>query len=377
MALEHKNKVLMVVGTRPNMVKMAPLYHAFKDSDLFEPLILHTGQHMSRKMNRSFFEDLGLPIPHFQLFCDDGVRSARMGRMVSAIKEVIGEVNPDRVVVFGDVDSTLAGALAAREKDRFLVHIEAGLRSFDPDMPEELNRRLVDQISDELYITEESARINLLNEGVEEERIFHVGNLMIDSWKKFETERAKASGQHILWTIHRPSNTDEAGSLSGIIALLKVAMRFCPVIWPLHPRTKAALDNFDLYGSLVQLESGGRLKLTGPMSYPEFSGTLNDARLVVTDSGGVQEEACVAQVPCITLRRSTERPVTLEVEANHLLKDRSPKAFTELLKVKLDSGRDWPQPPLWDGVTARRIVRYFTDNTRASRWQAEYMSDQL
>jgi UDP-N-acetylglucosamine 2-epimerase (non-hydrolysing) len=349
--------VCFVVGARPNFVKSTPVLLALQG--LGTPaLLVHTGQHYDREMSEIFISELGLPEPDIFLGIGSGTHAEQTARALVGIETVLRERQPDLVVVPGDVNSTLAGALAAVKLGIPVCHLEAGLRSFDRSMPEEHNRRLTDHISDLLLVHSESAIANLAGEGIRRD-VLLVGNTMIDSllthveaaralraWQRLDV----SSGEYALVTLHRPALVDDDERLSGTVDALIELARSVPVVFPVHPRTRARLETG---GHTRRLEQS-RIVTSEPLSYLEFIGLEADARVVVTDSGGVQEETSVLGVPCFTIRDSTERPVTVDLGTNIVLGGR-PECIAEVARL-LDAPKRGGPIPLWDGRAGRRAA---------------------
>ncbi len=318
-------KILNIVGARPNLMKIAPLMEAYAAVDDIEPLLVHTGQHYDENMSDLFFRQLGIPEPDLNLGVGSGSHAAQTAQIMTAFEPVVLEHRPDAVLVVGDVNSTIACGLVAVKLGARLVHVEAGLRSFDRGMPEEINRVLTDSISDLLFCTEPSGVENLRREGVADEKVHLVGNVMIDTLLRHR-ERAERSaileendlpsGGYAVLTLHRPANVDDAGVLGRLFDVLEVVQRDGPVVFPVHPRTRAALDRF---GLSARIEGLANLRLLDPVGYLDFLKLLGSARVVLTDSGGIQEETTILQVPCLTLRENTERPITVEVGTNQIV----------------------------------------------------------
>jgi UDP-N-acetylglucosamine 2-epimerase (non-hydrolysing) len=350
--------VVHVVGARPNFVKMAPLIDALTQRGVDQQLVVHTGQHYDRKMSDEILEDLGFPPPDRSLGVGSGTHGEQTGKVLMAFEEILLERPPALVVVAGDVNSTLACALAASKLGIPVAHLEAGLRSGDWTMPEEVNRVLTDRLSDVLLTHSPEAETNLETEGVDVSRVRFVGNTMIDSLRRFEPKARERSvwrahdvgeGEYVLVTLHRPSNVDEPRRLSEIVSALIAIGHHSPIIFPVHPRTRARLCDGDLLG---RLEATG-VHCVDPVGYLDFLSLQAGAGAIVTDSGGVQEEAAALGVDCYTLRANTERPVTISHGTNTLLGDK-PSA---LLSVR-PSGRP-PTPcviPLWDGHAGERAA---------------------
>jgi len=354
-------KIILVGGARPNFMKIAPLYfELLKCPQRFAPLIVHTGQHYDQKMSEVFFKDLGLPEPDLNLEVGSGSHAVQTAKIMIAFEEVLLKHEPDLVVVVGDVNSTLAGALVAVKLKIKVAHVEAGLRSFDKAMPEEINRVVTDSISDYLFTTCEDANQNLRKEGISLDQIFFVGNVMIDSLLGYysklsqsdvlQTYRLKEK-EYCLLTLHRSSNVDEKETFHKIMGTIQQICKETKVIFPVHPRTKKVMEE-------IQLEEQN-LIITEPLGYLDFLKLEESARLVLTDSGGVQEETTFLKVPCLTLRENTERPVTITAGTNHLV-GLDPEAILKEVDALLENGhKDFALPPLWDGKASQRIVRVF------------------
>lgn len=355
-------KVLNIVGARPNFMKIAPIQREMlrRESE-FLPLIVHTGQHYDAAMSDSFFEDLDIPKPDFYLDVGSASHAVQTARIMTAFEPVVLEQKPDWVLVVGDVNSTIACALVCAKLGVKVAHVEAGLRSRDRTMPEEINRILTDAISDLLLTTSEDADENLKHEGVPAEKIRFVGNVMIDSLfynlKKAESshirEDLRLEGKdYAALTLHRPSNVDEKETLSGLLdALAEIGARL-PVIFPVHPRTKARIAEF---GFAPRIENSN-VKLIEPLGYIDFLRLYSGARLVLTDSGGIQEETTALGIPCLTLRENTERPITIEMGTNILVGTNAEKIKQTAFGIlESNSKKDTKIPPLWDGRAAERI----------------------
>ncbi len=352
-------RILAVAGARPNFMKIAPLMHEFaRRPGRFQPILVHTGQHYDKAMSESFFTDLGIPEPDVNLGVGSGSHGQQTAQVLMKIEELLLERKPHAVLVVGDVNSTIAATLAAVKLDIPVAHVEAGLRSWDRKMPEEINRVLTDSISNWLFTTEPSAEENLVREGVPREKIHFVGNVMIDTLlthreqaRKLDTVERLGLKPHAyaVLTLHRPSNVDSAGQLVRLFEVLGRLNRELPVVFPIHPRTANAIEQ----------NLGGRkpdLHLTDPLGYLDFLRLLTDAQMVLTDSGGIQEETTALGVPCLTLRDSTERPVTVTEGTNRIVgtdPDAIETAISELRNGKKPKGR---RPALWDGQAAGRIV---------------------
>jgi UDP-N-acetylglucosamine 2-epimerase (non-hydrolysing) len=356
-------KILNIVGARPNFMKVAPLHRAFSKNPLIESKIIHTGQHFDAKMSDVFFEQLELPKPHYFLGIGGGTHTEATARTMIEFEKVLKSENPDVVLVVGDVNATLACALVAVKEHIPVVHVEAGLRSGDRKMPEEINRIVVDNISDYLFVTEQDGLDNLKKEGVSDEKVFFVGNVMIDSLAYYHQKSKTLSTmqelgvkakEFMLVTMHRPANVDTPEGLGSILEIIEKASDHLSVIFPIHPRTR---NNMEKFGLSDKLKSIKNLILTEPQGYLEFLNLMDNAKLIITDSGGIQEETTFLQVPCLTFRDSTERPVTVTLGTNQLLADlNADTVYEKLLEILAGKTKKGVIPPLWDGHTAERIA---------------------
>lgn len=352
--------ILCVVGARPNFMKMAPIMAALK-AEGFAVSLVHTGQHYDAAMNDVVFEQLNLPLPDVNLEVGSSSHAQQTGEVMKRIEPVLLERKPDAILVVGDVNSTLAAALVAVKLGIKVVHVEAGLRSRDRTMPEEINRVLTDQISDILFTTEREAQSNLVAEGIAGDRIVFVGNVMIDSLRanlagavppSQSAGRSLTAKGYALVTLHRPSNVDDPGVLKPLLEVLREIAAAMPVIIPLHPRTAARIQEFGL-GDFLQ--APGMLALP-PASYLAMLGLMEGAALVLTDSGGVQEETTALGVPCLTLRQNTERPITISEGTNSLV-GTDPKAIRAAFdEMVANGGKRGRIPEYWDGQAAGRIA---------------------
>lgn len=345
----------MVVGARPNFIKVGPLMPAFAKSDI-DARIVHTGQHYDAAMSDVFFADLQLPKPSWFLGVGSGTHALQTGRAMIALEELLLEERPDALLVVGDVNSTLAGALAASKIGVAVVHLEAGLRSGDMSMPEELNRLVTDQLSSMLLTPNRSAEANLTAEAIESRRIHFVGNVMAESvlshLEQIQDRDAAATysletGSYALATIHRPENTDHPERIAAICAGLMRLER--PVLFPVHPRTRPILAAAGLP------EDHPMVRLIDPVGYLEMLTLQRDAAVIVTDSGGVQEEACMVGTPCVTVRRNTERQITVELGANRLVQAETAE-ITQGVADALAAPRGWAVPERWDTEVSGRVV---------------------
>jgi UDP-N-acetylglucosamine 2-epimerase (non-hydrolysing) len=367
---KNMSKIIHVVGARPNFMKIAPVIEAIKAcaesrNRSVTQILVHTGQHYTPEMSSLMFEQLGLPTPDYNLEVGSGGHGQQTGRIMEAFEQVLLKEQPDLIVVVGDVNSTIACALDAKKLNIPVAHIEAGLRSYDREMPEEINRILTDAISDYLFTTEESARLNLVAEGIDGGKIFFVGNTMIDTLLKHkdaaksrpilnqlslqETNGAlKAYG---LVTLHRPSNVDKSESLNELLTCLAELSKDLPLVMPIHPRTKANIEKFNL----MHLVENGNFLLIEPQGYLDFICLLSNAKLIMSDSGGIQEEATVLGVPCLTLRENTERPITIS-EGTNTLVGNNPAAIVKAFNNALTKDYSEKRPKYWDGSAAKRIA---------------------
>lgn len=361
--------VICIVGARPNFMKMAPILRAFADHVPAIPaLLVHTGQHYDKDMNDQLFEDLQLPRPDINLEVGSGSHAVQTAEVMRRFEPVIDTHRPSCVLVVGDVNSTLACTLVSVKRGIPVVHVEAGLRSYDRAMPEEINRVLTDQIADLLYTTERSAESNLIREGIAPERIRFVGNVMIDSLLH-NREFARAPGDTVatngrdpelltsdagygVVTLHRPSNVDDPETLTSLLGVLRGLAQQLPLVFALHPRTRANIERFGL-GPLID---NPQLVLLPPQGYLEMLGLMAGARIVLTDSGGLQEETTALGIPCLTMRENTERPITVEQGTNTMV-GRDTKAIRQRAdEILAGRGKQGKLPELWDGHAAERIA---------------------
>ncbi|PHV12120.1 non-hydrolyzing UDP-N-acetylglucosamine 2-epimerase [Chitinimonas sp. BJB300] len=367
--LQDIGPVICVVGARPNFMKMAPLLRAFAAHQPRIPtLLVHTGQHYDKDMNDRLFEDLQLPKPDINLGVGSGSHTLQTAEVMRHFEPVVDEYKPSCVLVVGDVNSTLACSLVAAKKGIRVVHIEAGLRSYDRAMPEEINRVLTDQMADRLYTTERSALGNLVREGIAADRVSFVGNVMIDSLLHNRSMArpvaqtlaeaglptdllANADGYAVV-TLHRPSNVDQLATLQPLLKVLRDVSERLPLAFAMHPRTRANIERFHL----MELVRSPRIALLPPQGYLEMLGLMAGAKLVLTDSGGLQEETTALGVPCLTLRENTERPITIEQGSNTLVGVDTKVIVQHVEEVLLSGGKSGRVPELWDGKAAERIA---------------------
>ncbi len=358
-------KVMLVVGTRPNFIKAISLVRAMQADGRFELALVHTGQHYDNQMSDVFFQELGLPQPDVFLGVGPGTHTETTARVMLALEPHIKTFRPEIVVVVGDVNSTLAASLAASQQHARLAHVEAGLRSFDRAMPEEMNRIVTDALSDYLFTPSADADENLKREGIADGKIFFVGNVMIDALRHFH-QRALAleawrtfklaPKQYTLLTLHRPSNVDSKTVLCELMQTVQEIALTHPVLFSVHPRTHAKLRDF---GFLNDATNG--IIVSEPLGYLEFLSVMSQACVVLTDSGGIQEETTVLGIPCLTLRENTERPVTITCGTNHLVGMARENILAGFAKVMSHNGATPRIPPLWDGHAAERIVQILHD----------------
>lgn len=365
-------KVVLVGGARPNFMKIAPILRAMhrlneaKGRTFFEPFLIHTGQHYDYEMSKIFFEDLGLPEPDMHLGVGSGTHARQTGLVMIELEKVLLEQEPELVIVVGDVNSTLAAALSAVKLHIPIAHVEAGLRSFDKTMPEEINRQLTDAISDYLFTPSPDANQNLEKEGIPKEKIYLVGDIMVDSllYNREKAEQSLVLSQlelsqwnYAILTLHRPSNVDNKESLRQIIQALREICQRINIVFPAHPRTQKNITKF----GFTQLFEDRRTRFIEPLGYLDFLKLMLNARFVMTDSGGIQEETTVLNIPCLTLRNTTERPLTIVQGTNTLVGNNTEKIINEAFKILDGKSKNGTIPKLWDGKTAERIVNIFAE----------------
>ena len=354
-------KVLLIAGARPNFMKIAPVYREALKHDQVECKIVHTGQHYDYEMSQAFFEDLEIPKPAFFLNAGSGSHAQQTTRIMVAFEKLCEEEKPDLVIVVGDVNSTLACSIVAKKLLIEVAHVEAGLRSFDLTMPEEINRMVTDAISDYFFVTEESGANNLLKEGKPPDTIHFVGHVMIDNLlyqiqqletydcTRFSTYSLKGNTNgYIFLTLHRPSNVDSRKTFEGIAKALNSIAENTPIFFPVHPRTKKMMEQFEI-------KLSDNIKRLPPLGFKESLFLWKDAAVVMTDSGGLQEETTAMGVPCVTLRENTERPITIEMGTN-VLAGNTTESILDAYRATIEKkGKAFSVPPKWDGRTAERI----------------------
>jgi len=360
-------KIIFVAGARPNFVKIAPLIEVARKNSKIEYKLVHTGQHYDRTMSEVFFRELHIPLPDYNLHVGSKNNVLQTAEIMKKMHEVFLKERPDAVVVVGDTNSTLGGALSAAQLRIPVAHVEAGLRSFDMTMPEETNRKVTDHLADFLFVTEQNGVKNLLREGIARKKIHFVGNVMIDSLKKQKMKIshsgiAKKLGvrkkRYAVLTLHRPSNVDDTVQLNHFLTLFLEIQKKIKIVFPIHPRTKKQLlktAGFDpaRYPNLLLID---------PLGYTEFLSLIKDSMFVMTDSGGLQEETTFLRVPCLTIRENTERPVTVEKGTNILCGRSKTKIMREVNAILEGKRKKGEIPPLWDGKSSQRVIRILAGN---------------
>jgi len=359
--------IINVVGARPNFMKIAPLMTAYAAYRAIDPLLVHTGQHYDERMSDLFFRQLNIPEPDINLGVGSASHAAQTAAIMTAFEPLLLEHRPDCVLVVGDVNSTIACGLVAVKLGVKLVHVEAGLRSFDRTMPEEINRLLTDAISDLLFVTEPAGVTNLRHEGVAGERVFLVGNVMIDALLRHREgaedsrileDLGLAPGAYAVLTLHRPGNVDDPAIFGRLLQALEVIQRDMKIVFPIHPRTRKNLQASPL---ARRVDGMANLRLIDPAGYLEFLKLMTCARVVLTDSGGIQQETTVLNVPCLTLRETTESPITVEIGTNRIV-GTDPERIVSAYRQTMSGFSCEPKvPPLWDGHAAERIVRILAE----------------
>lgn len=366
-------KIINVVGARPNFMKMAPIIEVMNNyPNRIDHLLVHTGQHYDEKMSKAFFNDLCMPKPDLNLEVGSGSHATQTARIMVEFEKVCLNEKPDIVIVVGDVNSTMACTITAKKLGIKVAHVEAGLRSRDMEMPEEINRLCTDVLCDYLFTTDHIADENLLREGVARERIFFVGNVMIDTLLKhkeiasqldFGQSLGVKSGEYATLTLHRPSNVDDKIILKGILEALAEISQEVPIIFPLHPRTRKRIKQFGFDHYLSQDKKVEGIWVTEPLGYLDFLNLNMNAKMVLTDSGGLQEETTVLGIPCITMRHNTERPITCEIGTNVIVGNDKEEILNAASNVLRGEVRVGTVPDKWDGKAAERIVKVLLENS--------------
>src|SRR5262252_4628163 len=350
-------KIINIVGARPNFMKIAPLMKEMRKHAGIDAVLVHTGQHYDVSMAGQFFEDLQIPPPDVSLEVGSGSHAYQTGEVMKRLEPILERERPDVVLVVGDVNSTLAAALTAVKLQIQVAHVEAGLRSFDRSMPEEINRLVTDQLSDLLFTHSEDGDENLKREGVSADKIFRVGNVMIDSLVRLlpvaqQRRYPDLPARYALVTLHRPANVDDGPTLKSILESLLEVSRKVPVVFPAHPRTKKRILEFSF--------TSGDLRILDPLPYLDFLNLQSRAAVVITDSGGVQEETTYPGIPCLTVRENTERPITVSQGTNVLVGRDPQKLAAEIFNILAGKAKKGSTPPLWDGHAGERIAKILT-----------------
>jgi len=361
-------KIINVVGARPNFMKIAPLLREMRKNKHFKSILLHTGQHYDYEMSKIFFKDLEIPKPDIHLGIGSGSHADQTGRIMMAFEKVVFREKPGLVLLVGDVNSTLACALVASKLSIPIAHVEAGLRSFDRTMPEEINRFVTDSLSDYLFTPTRTAIHNLQQEGIQNGKIHYVGNIMMDTLYSFLNKKSDTgiveylhlkSKNYVVLTLHRPENVDHRKNLKNIILGLKGIHKIIPIVFPIHGRTKKRIKEFGFSSSIKKMTN---LKIIQPLGYTDFITLMKDSLFVMTDSGGIQEETTVLKVPCLTLRKNTERPETVSIGSNTLVGTHPESMISESLHILDGDAKTGDIPELWDGKTSMRIVNILKKN---------------
>ncbi|SHG68353.1 UDP-N-acetylglucosamine 2-epimerase (non-hydrolysing) [Fodinibius roseus] len=366
-------KIINVASARPNFMKVAPLLEEYKKHENIEAQLLHTGQHYDYEMSKIFFDELGIPAPDHHLGVGSGTHAEQTAKVMVEFEKVLEKEQPDWVVVVGDVNPTMACTIVANKMGIRVAHVEAGLRSYDRSMPEEINRVLTDSIADLLLTPSIDGNMNLIEEGIPQGNIRFVGNIMIDtlfSMRKRSAESTILSDlgltakEYVLVTLHRPSNVDQKSTLGNFVDILEQTSGKLPMVWPVHPRSRNRAQQFGFWERLQGID---RLHLLEPVGYLDNVNLMNNARLVLTDSGGIQEETTALGVPCLTARENTERPITI-TEGTNTLVGTDKETILEHLDKRLQDGvagtQELPRPLYWDGQTSKRIVEAITSIER-------------
>lgn len=357
-------KIACVVGARPNFMKIAPILEEMKAYPNLKPLLIHTGQHYDYTMSQVFFDELDIPKPDVFLNVGSGTHAVQTAKIMIEFDKVIAEHKPDMVLVVGDVNSTLACSLVSSKLWIPIVHVEAGIRSYDRTMPEEINRVLTDVISDYLMTPTEDANKNLAKEGISQEKVILVGDVMIDTLIKYKDKAISASrgimqelglekASYIIMTLHRPSNVDIKENFAGILEALWEIQKHIKIVFPIHPRTKNRISKFGFSDKVSQMKN---LIILEPLGYLKFMGLMINSKFALTDSGGMQTESTVINIPCLTMRENTERPETIREGTNTLVGNDTQTIISESMKILEGKGKKGTYPKIWDGHTARRIA---------------------
>jgi UDP-N-acetylglucosamine 2-epimerase (non-hydrolysing) len=380
--MTNKFRIINIVGARPNFMKIAPLMAEYKRHPEIEAILVHTGQHYDEKMSEQFFDQLNIPKPDINLGVGSASYAVQTAEIMRRFEPVILEHKPDLVLVVGDVNSTIACALVAAHLRVKVAHVEAGLRSYDRQMPEEINRVLTDAISDYLFVSEPSGMINLKNEGIAEEKVFLVGNVMIDSLScnLAQAQKSQILGElglqekrYAILTLHRPSNVDDPQVLENLLEVMDLIGNHLPLIFPVHPRTLKNIMKFSRGRQINQIESQAVISrkkgvwFIDPLGYLDFLKLMAYAKVVFTDSGGIQEETTILKVPCLTLRNNTERPITVEVGSNKIIGTDPQAIFASFEQIMSNDKVQCGTPELWDGCAAERIVKILLSHYNPAR----------
>ncbi len=360
-------KIINVVGARPNFMKIAPIQREMVKLKNIHPVLLHTGQHYDEKMSKLFFEDLEMPQPDIYLGVGSATHAQQTAKIMIEFEKVLETKKPDLILVVGDVNSTAACSMVAAKMGVKIAHVEAGLRSFDRTMPEEINRIVTDALSDFLFVTEKSGLENLQREGISDKKFFFTGNVMIDSLVYFMQKADKSNILHqlrlngqpyALITLHRPSNVDVRENFVNLLDAFAEIEKELSIVFPIHPRSRKMMHQFGLDKKASKMKN---LKLLDPIGYLDFMQLMRRAKLVLTDSGGIQEETTYLGIPCLTMRENTERPVTIEIGTNILIGSDTERVVTEAKKILRGDVKNGRIPELWDGRAAERIVNILVE----------------
>ena len=352
--MKNAKLIFFVVGARPNFIKVAPLLRELKDSNQYKFKLIHTGQHYDKLMSSIFFEDLKIPYPDYNLEIHGESQNSQIAKIMLEFEKLCIKDIPDFVFVFGDVNSTLAASITAKKMNIQLIHYEAGLRSFDRDMPEEVNRLMCDSVVDYFLCTEDSAIQNLINEGKNPNNIFLVGNLMIDSlFNQIKIQKNKAkNNNYAVVTMHRPSNVDNDLQLKKNIEIINAISNKISIVFPVHPRTKNKLKAFKL---------NNNIKIIDPLGYKDFIKLWSNSKFIITDSGGIQEETTALKIPCLTIRDNTERPITISLGSNTLVGSDKNKILNAVDQILKNQYKKSFIPKFWDGMASKRIIKILND----------------